>query len=141
MLRLAEGGLSRHLWRTSRCGGVMADIPRLSAHHLSAAAGAGAIRMAWRPDNGPSAGLLSPVSAGIGLPFERVHSSLVSATLRSIIRSVPVNLRGRHKTGALPASVCLHLFHPAACSMICPAPNEICHLLLIKMLQILEKRA
>lgn len=38
------------------------------------------------PDNGPNAGLLSPVSAGIGLPFEGVHSSCIRATLRSIIR-------------------------------------------------------
>lgn len=53
------------------------------------------------PDNGLSTGLLSPVSAGTGLPSEEVHSSLVSVSWRSIIRLPPVNLRQRHKSGFL----------------------------------------
>lgn len=92
---LRESGLCHHpsceqtdwgTWWLTFPGRVRIICPREQGQLSSKCHGVGC------PDNGLNAGLLSPVSAGIGLPFEEVHSS-ASMPLWGASLGGPVNFQ------------------------------------------------
>ena len=92
---LRESGLCRHpsceqtdweTWWLTFPGRVRIICPQEQGQLSSKCHGVGC------PDNGLYAGLLSPVSAGIGLPFEEVHSS-ASMPLWGASLGGPVNFQ------------------------------------------------